>query len=116
MRSAVEVQKHVRLRNILRAIGGVAEQAGSSNEDAIARLMRSLPGTVKDWKSARETAAWGLAEGRKHSITLEDRPKPRGRKPNSPPVTMLEAPEPKWTRAVEPQPADKTVLPVFHPS
>jgi hypothetical protein len=71
--SAGEGQKHYRLRNAALALGGIQQEAGFSDEEAIGWLMQALPSTVADWKNAETTAAWALAKGREEPIKLEDR-------------------------------------------
>ena len=78
VRAAVDGQKHERLRNAARAIGGVAAQAGLGDDAAIEQLLQALP-SARDWSAARATALWGLTEGRKQPLVLEDRPNPRAR-------------------------------------
>ncbi len=77
VRCAVDGMKHIRLRDAALAIGGVAAEAGLSDETAIARLLDALPRTVRDWTLARRTAVWALEQGRAKPITLEDWPNPR---------------------------------------
>lgn len=73
--TAPEGAKHDTLRGAARTLGGVQAAAGFSDASAIERLVRALPPTAKDLASARKTAAWGLEDGRKHPLQLEDRPK-----------------------------------------
>ncbi len=91
-------QKHLQLRNAALALGGIAEQAGFSDAEAVDWLLTALPDGVKDWEIARQTAAWGVAAGRDAPLPpLEDRP--RGtRKPNG--ATH----EPATAREPEPRP------------
>jgi len=72
--AAQDGMKHFALRNAALSIGGIAEQAGLSNVQAIRLLLDALPSaTVRDWQSAADTAAWGLKQGRARPIVLEDR-------------------------------------------
>ena len=73
VRGASDGQKRDTLRRSARAIGGVVEQAGLSDDSAIALLLNALPATVLNWNLARDTAAWAIGEGRKVPIILEDR-------------------------------------------
>lgn len=41
--------------------------------EAVERLITALPPTVKDWKNARDTAAWAVSKGRESPIPLADR-------------------------------------------
>ena len=77
VRGAPDGMKHDTLLRSGRAIGGVVEQAGLSDEGAIGLLIAALPASVLDWNSARETAAWAVAEGRKAPLQLDDRPNPK---------------------------------------
>jgi predicted P-loop ATPase len=79
LRRAPEGGKHEALRATATTLGGVAEQAGITDQDAIARLLAALPETVADWNLAAATAQWGLTKGRAAPIELEDRPNPRAR-------------------------------------
>lgn len=73
VRGASDGMKHDTLVRQGRALGGVAEAAGLSDEGAIALLINALPASVLDWSSARDTAVWAIGEGRKAPIVLEDR-------------------------------------------
>ena len=103
VRSAVDGQKHERLRNAARAIGGVAAQAGLSDEAAVEQMLAALP-SARNWDAARATALWGLAEGRKAPLQLEDRPNPRARSaPRTPEVENWDD-EPPPQRSSDPTP------------
>ena len=73
VRSAGDGQKHTQLRNAGLALGGIAAEAGFSDEEAIQTLMDALPAGVRNWTSARNTAAWAVAAGREKPIELQDR-------------------------------------------
>lgn len=73
VRGAAEGSKHFVLRNAALSLGGIADAAGLSDEEATQLLLQSLPGTVKDWKNAAKTIAWGLTHGRNRPIELEER-------------------------------------------
>lgn len=77
VRKAADGQKHQALRNAALALGGIAEAAGFSDDEAVSWLMDALPPSVRDWNAAKNTAAWGLIAGREKPITLPDRPNPR---------------------------------------
>ena len=85
VRSAADGQKHDRLRDAARVIGGVAEQAGLSDEAAAKMLLAALPASVKDWNSARDTAAWAIREGRKMPLQLPDRQRSKPARRDHPP-------------------------------
>jgi hypothetical protein len=68
---AAEGQKHLRLRNAGRALGGIQAEAGFSDAEAIGWLIAALPDTVVNWDNARKTAEWALASGRDEPIKLE---------------------------------------------
>ncbi len=103
VKTAAEGQKHFRLRNAALALGGIQDEAGFSDAEAIDWLMDALPGTVADWKAAKKTAAWGLAAGRDEPIKLEDRPNPRGTRPaDVPPPDEAAEPAGDWTGEVPP--------------
>ncbi len=75
VRDAPDGQKHERLRDNAKALGGIAARAGFSNEEAVRWLLDALAGmNVADWKLAERTALWGLAAGRDEPIELPDRP------------------------------------------
>jgi hypothetical protein len=109
-RESVDGQKHIRLRNAARALGGIQAAAGFTDSDAVQWLMDALPDTVADWVRAKSTAAWALSKGREKPIALEDRLQPN--KPNGaarpPPEPEPDAPGPagpaaaKHTIRVEP--------------
>lgn len=73
VRNASDGAKHFALRNAALSLGGIAAAAGLSDDEATQLLLQSLPGTVKDWKNAAKTIAWGLAHGRNRPIELEER-------------------------------------------
>lgn len=70
---APEGGKHATLLANARTLGGVAAEAGFSDDEAVGWLLAALPSTVTCWKSASNTARWGLKVGRAKPITLEDR-------------------------------------------
>jgi hypothetical protein len=79
LRRAPEGGKHDALRATAKTLGGIAEQAGMTDQDAIALLLAALPDTVADWNLAGRTAQWGLTKGRAAPIEFEDRPNPRAK-------------------------------------
>lgn len=110
---AAEGQKHVRLRDTARALGGIQAEAGFSDAEAIEWLMHELPDTVADWENAKKTAGWALASGRDDPIKLEDRPKNRPtRAQEPPPPDYDDGPAGDWTSPGEPpqstEPPDAT--------
>lgn len=66
--------KHYALRNAALSLGGIQLLAGISDEHAISQLLGALPSGVKDRNLARETARWGLEQGRLRPLVLDDRP------------------------------------------
>jgi hypothetical protein len=74
VRKAGDGQKHTQLRNAALALGGIQDQAGFTDDQAVAWLTEALPPGVKDWRLARQTAGWALAAGRDKPLVLEDRP------------------------------------------
>lgn len=68
--SAPEGQKHERLRQAARLLGGVAERAGFTDAEAAGWLVASLPDTVKDWSGAQKTALWAVGKGRQAPLDL----------------------------------------------
>jgi hypothetical protein len=64
VRDAPDGQKHERLRDNAKTLGGIAARAGFSDEEAVRWLMDALAGKdVADWRLAERTALWGLAAG-----------------------------------------------------
>jgi AAA domain/Bifunctional DNA primase/polymerase, N-terminal len=74
VRAAPEGGKHYQLRNAALSLGGIMDQAGITEADALQRLLSALPEGVADWANAEKTARWGLSRGRERPIELEDRP------------------------------------------
>ncbi len=72
VRAAGEGQKHFLLRNMALLLGGIADQAGFSDADAVRWLLDALPGTVRDWRAAETTAFWGLANGRQRPLQFAE--------------------------------------------
>lgn len=107
VRGAPDGMKHDTLLRSGRAIGGVVEQAGLSADGAIGLLVAALPPSVLDWNSARQTAAWAVAEGRKAPLQLEDRPGP-GQRQHS--TGTISPPEPT------PHPGPVDVAPQVQPT
>ncbi len=70
VRAAADGQKHYRLRDIARLLGGIQEQAGFSDAEAVRWLLDALPNTVKDRAAAERTVRWGLDNGRSAPIEL----------------------------------------------
>lgn len=79
VRNAVDGTKHPTLRDTALALGGYLHLIGWSDSEAIERLVEALPASVKDWDAARQTAAWGIAQGQKAPLELADRPDRRER-------------------------------------
>ena len=86
LRGAQEGAKHFQLRNAALSMGGIQERAGLSDAQASGLLLAALPATVKDWKNASATIAWGLERGRARPIELDDRSEYQPRKPTEPPA------------------------------
>ena len=74
IRAAEDGARHVTVLHGARAIGGIAGQAGLSDEDAIRRILEALRGRDGDPAKTARTALDGLTDGRKHPFTLGDRP------------------------------------------
>ena len=74
VRAAPDGAKHFTLRNAALSFGGIQEAAGLSQSEAARMLHDALPSSVKDWKGADATIAWGLEHGRERPLVLEDRP------------------------------------------
>lgn len=72
--NAPEGLKHETLRSITITLGGYADLLPYGSDQLITLAVGALPDTVKDWDNARKTAAWGVAEGRKRPLDIEDRP------------------------------------------
>ncbi len=76
-RTAPDGQKHHVLRNAALSIGGMMDQAQFGEADAIKQLLSALPASVRDWRAAEATIAWGLANGRARPIEFQgDQPPP----------------------------------------
>ncbi len=73
VRNARDGEKHYRLRDMARLLGGIQYKAGFSDAEAIRWLTDALPGNVLDLAAAKETAAWGLDAGRAAPITVQRR-------------------------------------------
>jgi hypothetical protein len=80
VRNAPDGQKHYVLRNNAITLGGIADQAGLSDDECWELLRSALPASVQDWRNAEKTARWGLGQGRLRPIALEDR------SPERPPI------------------------------
>jgi putative DNA primase/helicase len=76
LHTAPEGGKHDALRSAAIVLGGIQVEAGISDQQAISLLVNALPNTVQDYDNARETARWGLQQGRARPFTLPDRPRP----------------------------------------
>jgi len=72
IRSAADGAKHFTLRNMALLLGGIAGQAGFTDDTAARWLLDSLPGNVRDWRGAEQTAVWGLQQGRASPIDLPE--------------------------------------------
>ena len=70
VRSAPDGAKHFQLRNMALLLGGIAEQAGFTDETAIRWLLDALSESVRDMRAAERTAAWGLENGRTRPIEI----------------------------------------------
>ena len=68
VRAAAEGQKHFTLRNMALLLGGVQQQGGFTDQEAVRWLLDALPHTVKDRKNAERTAQWGIEVGRSTPI------------------------------------------------
>lgn len=71
-----EGTKHTTLRKTARILGGVQAMAGFSDEQAVSWLTEKMPSTVQNWRNVRETALWGLKDGRDYPLELPDRRPP----------------------------------------
>ena len=76
VRTAPDGAKHFTLRNQAIVLGGLQHLGGFSDGEALTWLMDALPASAKDRRLAKETAAWGLENGKLRPIELEDRPAP----------------------------------------
>jgi bifunctional DNA primase/polymerase-like protein/primase-like protein len=76
VRGAAEGAKHFTLRNSALLLGGIVDQAGVCDRDAVRWLLEALPSSVRVWENARRTAEWGVANGRRNPITFEEKPRP----------------------------------------
>jgi hypothetical protein len=86
VRTAPDGNKHHTLRDVARALGGYLHLTDWTEAQAIDQLIAALPTTVCDWDGARCTAEWGVREGLKSPLGLEDRPQYRnGHRPAPPP-------------------------------
>jgi hypothetical protein len=65
-----EGANHRTLFNSARSLGGIAQQIGFSEDAAWGWLSAALPGTVRDWKSAEQTAREGFQVGLESPIPL----------------------------------------------
>lgn len=74
LRGAGDGAKHATLRATARVLGGVQAQIGFSDGEAVQWLSDAIPKSVTNWENVRKTAMWGLEDGRKYPLTLEDRP------------------------------------------
>jgi hypothetical protein len=110
--AATEGQKHLTLRNSALALGGIQDQASFTDDEAVGWLMDALPTTVVDWKTARTTALWGLAEGRKQPLVLDDRPLKQSVRRADP---AKSTPAPVKIEAPAPAEATATSLPLDWP-
>jgi hypothetical protein len=70
---APDGSKRIILRNAALTLGGIADRAGFTDAEAVTWLVNALPRTVKNWKIAEQTAAWGVREGRKSPLEFRDR-------------------------------------------
>jgi hypothetical protein len=75
---AVDGAKHTALRSAALKMGGIQAAAGFSDAEATGWLLDCLPSSVIDWAAAKETARWGLEQGRGRPLELADRPRPNG--------------------------------------
>lgn len=65
VRAAQDGEKHMALREAARLLGGLQEQVGYSDAEAVRWLLDALPG-ADDWHAAEKTARWGLEAGRQN--------------------------------------------------
>ena len=71
MRSAADGSKHFVLRNMAMLLGGIQQQAGFSDTEAVRWLLEALLAGVKDERVAEKTARWGLEVGAANPIELK---------------------------------------------
>lgn len=79
VRSAPDGGKHFVVRNMALLLGGIASDAGFTDDTAVQWLLNALPSSVKDRNAAQKTAQWGLENGRRNPVDLrdaQDHPKP----------------------------------------
>lgn len=75
LRAAPDGRKHETLRATARTLGGIQEQAGFSDSQAIGWLTDATPRSAKDWDNVKNTALYGLKVGRDFPLDLDkDRP------------------------------------------
>jgi hypothetical protein len=112
VRNAPDGTKHHTLRDIARTVGGYLHLTGWCESEAVERLVGALPASVNDWQLARKTAAWGVAEGMKNPLNLENWPTPRARKDlpslRSEPLQVPPSPSLRWETQ---RPANDPVTP-----
>ena len=87
--SAADGQKHYTLRNAALSLGGYQHLGGYSTTEAVDWLLDALP-PIQDRGNAHKTALWGLENGAKNPLELEDRPQYQAR---SAPLSNGHAPE-----------------------
>jgi hypothetical protein len=75
--NAPEGAKHDTLLRIARTIGGYAHLLGESDDRLVRLMLGALPGTVKDWRNAEQTARDGLRYGQAAPLDLEERSLPQ---------------------------------------
>ena len=78
VRNSPDGKKHPTLRAQARVIGGWLHHFGTSDDEAVRWLLDALNGRAENEALAEKTARWGLAEGRKEPLELEDRLNPKG--------------------------------------
>ncbi len=74
VRAAPDGAKHFTLRNQAILLGGLQHLAGFSDGEAIRWLLDALPDSVQDMQVAEDTARWGVENGRRRPVELDDRP------------------------------------------
>jgi putative DNA primase/helicase len=71
LRLAGDGAKHATLRATARTLGGIQEQAGFSDGQALDWLTDAVPKSAKDWKNVKDTTLYGLKVGRDHPLDLD---------------------------------------------
>jgi hypothetical protein len=82
---AVDGRKHTELVAAGLLLGGIADEAGFGEDEAVSWLIAALPASAKDLVNAEKTAKWAFAAGREKPIQLEDRWRDEEVSPQPPP-------------------------------